>query len=74
MQIHHQTLFTQLLKLLFDNGNTETKLMSQLFSRDQSMSPEIAQCIDSQEVRKKPGGHWIIRDLTGLDLMGLASL
>lgn len=31
-------------------------------------------CIDSQEVRKKPGGHWIIRDLTGLDLMGLASL
>lgn len=31
-------------------------------------------CIDSLEVRKKPGGHWIIRDLTGLDLVGLASL
>ncbi len=31
-------------------------------------------CIDSREVRKKPGGHWIIRDLTGLDLVGLASL
>lgn len=33
-----------------------------------------AGCIDSREVRKKPGGHWIIRDLTGLDLVGLASL
>lgn len=32
-----------------------------------------AQCIDSLEVRKKPGGHWIIRDLAGLDLVGLAS-
>lgn len=32
------------------------------------------QCIDSLEVRKKPGGHWIIRDLIGLDLVGLASL
>ncbi len=32
------------------------------------------QCIDSLEVRKKPGGHWIIRDLMGLDLVGLASL
>lgn len=32
------------------------------------------QCIDSLEVRKKPGGHWIIRDLAGLDLVGLASL
>lgn len=32
------------------------------------------ECIDSREVRKKPGGHWIIRDLTGLDLVGLASL
>lgn len=31
-------------------------------------------CIDSLEVRKKPGGHWIIRDLIGLDLVGLASL
>lgn len=30
-------------------------------------------CIDSLEVRKKPGGHWIIRDLAGLDLVGLAS-
>ena len=49
LQIHHQTLFAQLLKLLFDNGNTETKLMSQLFSRDQSMSPEIAQ----KEVAKR---------------------
>lgn len=34
----------------------------------------VYDCIDSQEVRKKPGGHWIIRDLAGLDLMGLASL
>lgn len=33
-----------------------------------------AGCIDSLEVRKKPGGHWIIRDLAGLDLVGLASL
>lgn len=33
-----------------------------------------AGCIDSLEVRKKPGGHWIIRDLMGLDLVGLASL
>ncbi|EFC1510492.1 hypothetical protein FAD47_22500 [Escherichia coli] len=31
-------------------------------------------CIDSLEVRKKPGGYWIIRDLAGLDLVGLASL
>lgn len=34
----------------------------------------IIQCIDSLEVRKKTGGHWIIRDLAGLDLVGLASL
>lgn len=34
----------------------------------------IYNCIDSLEVRKKPGGHWIIRDLMGLDLVGLASL
>lgn len=34
----------------------------------------ICRCIDSREVRKKPGGHWIIRDLAGLDLVGLASL
>lgn len=34
----------------------------------------LARCIDSLEVRKKPGGHWIIRDLMGLDLVGLASL
>lgn len=34
----------------------------------------VAHCIDSLEVRKKPGGHWIIRDLMGLDLVGLASL
>lgn len=34
----------------------------------------FAGCIDSLEVRKKPGGHWIIRDLMGLDLVGLASL
>ncbi len=33
----------------------------------------LRQCIDSLEVRKKPGGHWIIRDLAGLDLVGLAS-
>ncbi|EHA2699419.1 PipA/GogA/GtgA family type III secretion system effector [Salmonella enterica subsp. enterica serovar 4,[5],12:i:-] len=33
-----------------------------------------SECIDSLEVRKKPGGHWIIRDLMGLDLVGLASL
>ncbi|MEH5637784.1 isochorismatase family protein [Escherichia coli] len=35
---------------------------------------EAGGCIDSREVRKKPGRHWIIRDLTGLDLVGLASL
>lgn len=35
---------------------------------------ELIECIDSLEVRKKPGGHWIIRDLMGLDLVGLASL
>ncbi|ENF4113211.1 hypothetical protein RS624_000353 [Yersinia enterocolitica] len=35
---------------------------------------DIDFCIDSLEVRKKPGGHWIIRDLMGLDLVGLASL
>ena len=34
----------------------------------------LDECIDSLEVRKKPGGHWIIRDLMGLDLVGLASL
>lgn len=34
---------------------------------------ERSRCIDSLEVRKKPGGHWIIRDLAGLDLVGLAS-
>ncbi|MBF5202727.1 hypothetical protein HQH39_04760 [Escherichia coli] len=34
----------------------------------------LSDCIDSLEVRKKPGGHWIIRDLAGLDLVGLASL
>lgn len=31
-------------------------------------------CIDSREVRKRPGRHWIIRASAGLDLMGLASL
>ncbi|HCO9327504.1 TPA: hypothetical protein OCC19_001699 [Escherichia coli] len=36
--------------------------------------PLFLRCIDSLEVRKKPGGHWIIRDLMGLDLVGLASL
>ncbi|EFU7686959.1 hypothetical protein HSY88_003392 [Escherichia coli] len=35
---------------------------------------DVRLCIDSLEVRKKPGGHWIIRDLMGLDLVGLASL
>lgn len=34
----------------------------------------LRHCIDSLEVRKKPGGHWIIRYLAGLDLVGLASL
>ncbi|MCQ6162123.1 hypothetical protein MZD44_23605, partial [Escherichia coli] len=38
------------------------------------MSLSYYRCIDSLEVRKKPGGHWIIRDLAGLDLVGLASL
>ncbi len=37
-------------------------------------SLQESDCIDSLEVRKKPGGHWIIRDLMGLDLVGLASL
>ncbi|EJE8013088.1 hypothetical protein M5023_004216 [Salmonella enterica] len=36
--------------------------------------PGRRRCIDSLEVRKKPGGHWIIRYLAGLDLVGLASL
>lgn len=40
----------------------------------QYQSHTLVQCIDSLEVRKKPGGHWIIRDLMGLDLVGLASL
>lgn len=35
---------------------------------------DLDECIDSLEVRKKPGGHWIIRYLAGLDLVGLASL
>lgn len=39
-----------------------------------NMDSMINRCIDSLEVRKKPGGHWIIRDLMGLDLVGLASL
>lgn len=38
------------------------------------MLARSGKCIDSLEVRKKPGGHWIIRDLMGLDLVGLASL
>ncbi|MES1856812.1 hypothetical protein ABUU20_22935 [Escherichia coli] len=41
---------------------------------DFSYAFEKIRCIDSLEVRKKPGGHWIIRDLAGLDLVGLASL
>lgn len=43
-----------------------------LAARPQEKAP--GRCIDSLEVRKKPGGHWIIRDLAGLDLVGLASL
>lgn len=39
-----------------------------------SLRMQSYRCIDSLEVRKKPGGHWIIRDLMGLDLVGLASL
>lgn len=39
-----------------------------------AIKPDISCCIDSLEVRKKTGGHWIIRDLAGLDLVGLASL
>ncbi|EFN6152104.1 hypothetical protein FVK33_16065 [Escherichia coli] len=41
-------------------------------NEDKCVNP--SHCIDSLEVRKKPGGHWIIRDLAGLDLVGLASL
>lgn len=54
----------------FFNGET-----SPLFSQSQAkLARQFHQCIDSLEVRKKPGGHWIIRDLSGLDLVGLASL
>lgn len=41
---------------------------------DYAVGDSVCGCIDSLEVRKKPGGHWIIRDLMGLDLVGLASL
>ncbi len=35
----------------------------------------IAMCVLIHlKYEKKPGGHWIIRDLMGLDLVGLASL
>lgn len=47
-------------------------LMAQYYFRDKQ--DKLRPCIDSLEVRKKPGGHWIIRDLMGLDLVGLASL
>lgn len=36
--------------------------------------PELADVLIHLKYEKKPGGHWIIRDLMGLDLVGLASL
>lgn len=63
---------------------TEDDVLEQLDAQDNLFSfmktahsillQGIRQCIDSLEVRKKTGGHWIIRDLMGLDLVGLASL
>lgn len=44
------------------------------FKGETQINDQLTGCIDSLEVRKKPGGHWIIRDLMGLDLVGLASL
>ncbi len=54
-------------------------MLAQSLSAQPQMPPVTTvltriECIDSLEVRKKPGGHWIIRDLMGLDLVGLASL
>ncbi|TFN62591.1 hypothetical protein ELX96_10540 [Escherichia coli] len=51
-----------------------SSLTALIASRSSDFLVRSARCIDSREVRKKPGGHWIIRDLAGLDLVGLASL
>lgn len=48
--------------------------LQQIMVNENLTPDELVGCIDSLEVRKKPGGHWIIRDLMGLDLVGLASL
>ncbi|HBD0258059.1 TPA: hypothetical protein KGE87_001897 [Escherichia coli] len=52
----------------------QLKLLKDDFFASDQQAVAVADCIDSLEVRKKPGGHWIIRDLMGLDLVGLASL
>lgn len=54
-------------------GRGSSYINSECIRANLAKAPE-AVCIDSLEVRKKPGGHWIIRDLMGLDLVGLASL
>ncbi len=54
----------EIVTLIGANGAGKTTLLGTL----------CGDCIDSLEVRKKPGGHWIIRYLAGLDLVGLASL
>ncbi|AFH15301.1 hypothetical protein KO11_01550 [Escherichia coli KO11FL] len=72
-EIIHDILLTQpvatrycIVKVIFE---------AVMILRDSGGAPFCSNgCIDSLEVRKKPGGHWIIRDLMGLDLVGLASL
>ncbi len=58
-----------------DNIHPMTKDEAGVWSwRTPALKGNLYECIDSLEVRKKPGGHWIIRYLAGLDLVGLASL
>lgn len=59
----------RLLELTFTEQTTK-----QFLEQVAEWPVQALECIDSLEVRKKPGGHWIIRDLMGLDLVGLASL
>lgn len=59
------------VRMMMDSSNQQSNAKVELLD---SARKTLAQCIDSLEVRKKPGGHWIIRDLMGLDLVGLASL
>jgi hypothetical protein len=59
------------MDMLTKNGRLLNEI-TKVFQR--ALIAFVIACIDSLEVRKKPGGHWIIRDLMGLDLVGLASL